>query len=156
MSDRSEICKSFSDKISDEMTGTGDTYITNLYTNVTNKLTFFEDIHDYPYVTVTPGPEQRSDQPSNFTWCVMQMYVRVFVENQDDAQGELEQIISDLEIFLDNNLALEYNKRIPGGSTTTRKTTDNTIVSITTDEGLMDPRAVGEIVVDVRYTKIRN
>lgn len=155
MSARSAICKAIADKIKAEFIEGSAIYNTNLYNNVSSKLMFWEDINDFPFVTVSPGPEQREDMPSGLSWCIMQTYIRVFVENEEDAQGQLEEIISDLETFVDKNLNIQYNIRITGGTTVTRKTIDNSIVSITTDEGLLDPKAVGEIVLDIRYEKLR-
>lgn len=155
MSARSAICKAIATKIKSEFIAGSSFYNTNMYNNVDSKTKFWEDINDYPYITISPGPEQRDDMPSGLSWCTMQTYIRVFVHDEDDAQGQLEEIISDLETFVDKNLNIQYNIRIPGGASESRKTVDNTIVSITTDEGLLNPRAVGEIVLDIRYEKLR-
>lgn len=153
MSARSEIPKAFVNKLKEALNGTGD-YVNNLYGNVTNKVTHFQDIVNYPTVTVTPGPESRDDMPSNFTMCTLEVYIRIYVQNPNDAQGELETIISDLEKFVDNNLNIEYNLITSQGSEA-KRTISNSIVSISTDEGLLDPNAIGEIILSVQYEKIR-
>lgn len=153
MSARSSIVKAISAGIKKELNGTGD-FLTNLYENVDNKVTHFDNIGSFPYVSVTPGPETREDLPSNFSWANLTVYLRIYVENSEDAQGELETIIEDLENYIDKNLQISYNVLTPQG-TQARKTVDSTIVSITTDEGLLNPNALGEIVLDVRYEKHR-
>jgi hypothetical protein len=153
MSARSGIVKAMAENMASLMTGTGD-YVNNLYANTTNRVTHFDEITDFPSISITPGPERREDMPSNFTWSTLTVYIRIYVENNDDAQGELESLISDIETFVDNNLKLTYNVVTPEGSVA-RKTVDNSIIAITTDEGLLDPNALGEVVLEVRYEKIR-
>ena len=153
MSARSGIAKAMADKMKNEINGTG-LYINNLYTNVVSKVTHFDNIDDYPFVSVSPGPETREDMPSNFTWANLTLYIRVFVDNEEDAQGQLESIISDIETFVDNNLKLSYNITTTNGLVC-QETVTNSIISISTDEGLLDPKAVGEVVLDVQYEKLR-
>ena len=153
MSARSGIVKAIAEKMRNEINGTAP-YINNLYGNVSSKVTHFDDINDYPYITVTPGPEQREDLPSAFTWSDLTVYIRIYVDNRNDAQGELEDLIADIETFVDTNLVLSYNVNTPSG-VETNQTVTNTIISITTDEGILDPKALGEIVLTVRYEKLR-
>jgi|TARA_B110000908_G_scaffold169268_1_gene226042 hypothetical protein len=153
MSARSGIAKAMSSAVSTALVGTG-IYVNNVYGNVTNKVVHFDQVNDFPYISVTPGPETREDMPANFTWATITMYIRVYVENNEDAQGELESLISDIENVIDTNLNLSYNVTTSQGLET-RKTVDNSIITITTDEGLLDPNALGEIVLEVRYEKIR-
>jgi len=153
MSARSGIAKAMSEGIAAKLNGTGD-YVNNVYNNVTNRVMHFDDIRDYPYISVTPGPEEREDMPSNFSWATLTMYIRIYVENREDAQGELESLISDIETFLDLHLNISYNITTSSGLET-NKTVDNSVLTITTDEGILDPNALGEVVISVRYEKLR-
>lgn len=153
MSARSGIAKAMSTGLGVKLNGTGK-YVNNIYNNVSNKVVHFDDINDFPYISVTPGPESREDLPSNFSWANLTVYIRIYVKNNEDAQGELESLISDVENFLDLNLKLLYNVTTFEGLQT-RTTVTNNIVGITTDEGILDPNALGEVVVDVQYEKIR-
>ena len=63
----------------------------------------------------------------------------------DSAQEQLEQLLDDVEKVLDTNRALIYN------DTNNHETTEILIASVTTDEGLLVPFAVGEINLQVRY-----
>lgn len=153
MSARSGIAKAFAEKMKTDINGTG-LFVNDLFENVASKVIHFDNIEDYPYVSVSPGPETREDLPSNLTWANLNLYIRIFVDNEDDAQGQLESIISDIETFVDNNLNLSYNITTINGSET-RNTVSNSIISISTDEGLLDPKAVGEVILDVQYEKLR-
>ena len=153
MSARSGIAKAFSEGIATALNGTG-IYVNNIYGNTTNKVVHFDSITEFPSVSITPGPEKREDMPSNFSWSNLTMYVRIYVENAEDAQGELESLITDIENFVDLNLQISYNVITPTG-TEARNTVTNSIVGISTDEGLLDPNALGEIVLDIQYEKIR-
>jgi hypothetical protein len=154
MSIRSAICKAIANELSASLNGTNPRFLTNIYGNVTNKVTHFSKIPDFPYISVTPGGETRIDQPSDFTWGFLKVNIRVFVDDPDDAQGQLETIISDIESYLDGNLNIEYTVTRPSGATT-ETTTDVVIDSIQTDEGLLDPKGLAEIAITVRYEKNR-
>lgn len=153
MSARSGIVKAMSSGIASKLNGTGD-YVNNVYGNVTNKVVHFDEITDYPYISVTPGNEKREDMPSNFSWGTLIVHIRIYVENESDAQGQLESLISDIENYVDTHLNLSYNI-ITSEGTITHQTVDNSIVSISTDEGILDPNALGEVALTVRYEKIR-
>jgi hypothetical protein len=153
MSARSGITKAIADKLAKELNGTG-FYINNVYGNVDTKVVTLDGVKEFPYISVTPGPEIRQDMPSNVSISTLKVYIRIYVENNNDPQAELESIISDVENFIDTHLNLEYNINTVAG--VEKKTTiDNTIVSISTDEGLLAPNGLGEIILDVRYEKIR-
>lgn len=153
MSARSGIPKALAEGLAEAINGQSP-YVSNLYGSVTNKVTHFDEIQSFPYVSVTPGNEIRDDMPSNLSIVDLTVYIRVFVENEADAQGELEEIISDIEDYLDRNLQIQYEVNTPSG-VVTNTTIDNTIESIGTDEGLLSPYALGEISVRIRYEKLR-
>lgn len=151
---RSAIPKALAEKMKTEINGSGD-YVNNLYGNVITKVTHFDDIQNFPTISITPGPERREDMPSHFTLCYVDLYIRVYVSDTNDAQGQLESIMSDIETFVDSNLDIEYTVAAPSSGVSTDKTISNTIVSIATDEGLLDPLALGEMILTVEYRKIR-
>jgi hypothetical protein len=153
MSSRSGITKAFASALTDSLTGSGE-YLTNLYGNVSTKVHHFEDVPSYPLVSVTPGPETRENLPSSQVWGFLTVYFRIYVRDEDDAQGQLEQIIADLEKFIDNTRLLAYNVNTPNGLEA-RNITDSNIQSITTDEGLLAPNGFGELAVTIRYEKSR-
>jgi hypothetical protein len=62
----------------------------------------------------------------------------------EDAQQLLEDLLEDVERVIDQNRVLQYDDL-------GYETTEILINSITTDEGLLAPYAVGEINLQVRY-----
>jgi hypothetical protein len=67
----------------------------------------------------------------------------VYVRSEDESQEQLETLLEDLEKCIDSNRVLSYSD--------TEETTEILVTSITTDEGLLAPYAVGEINLQVRY-----
>ncbi len=153
MSARSGIVKAFVAAIKEELNGQAP-YVSNIYKNATNNTTHFDSINNFPFISITPGSETREALPSLQTWGYLTVYFRIYVSNEDDAQGELESLISDLEIFIDKYRRLSYNV-ITHSGINNLEITDSEITSISTDEGLLAPKAVGEVAVLVRYEKNR-
>ena len=67
--------------------------------------------------------------------------------NEGDAQDALNILMEDIETVLEDNAELEYLDK----QNNTFKTQQITIVSIDTDEGVLEPLGVGEILIEVRY-----
>ncbi len=122
-------------------------YSTNLYGNAHAKLKFWDEVQDFPAIYLTPGSEQREYLPSNFAWAYLGVAVKVYCRG-DEAQEELERLLEDIETCIDANRVLVYD--LDRG----HETTEILIQSITTDEGLLAPYAVGEINLQVRYAVI--
>lgn len=153
MSVRSGVVTALKEQMSCAFDGEGD-YVNNLYENIDNKVKHFDAVEDFPYISVTAGAEFRDDMPSNITFGELTVNITVYVKSEDEAQEQLESIISDVENFLDTHLQIEYNVRTSEGSQT-YKTISNSIVSINTDEGILAPLALGQIVATYKYEKVR-
>ena len=153
MSARSAITKKLAEEVSSKLNGTG-YYQTNLYGNCGNSSKLFEQIQDFPYVSITPGPEDRREEPSRQTFADLTVYFRVYVKSEEEAQEELEAIISDLETFIDTHQRIRYNYVI-GEETLENETIQCNIAAIKTDEGLLAPYGAGEIAVNIQYEKTR-
>jgi hypothetical protein len=143
MSKRNSITKALAEKLK-TIDGTGP-YTSNLYDNSYAKLKFWDEIQDFPAVYLVPGTEVREYHPSNFTWCYLNIALKVYVRDQDDPQFELETLLHDLETCINNNRVLVYDQD------QSLETTEILIQSIMTDEGLLVPYGVGEINLQVRY-----
>lgn len=155
MSSRASIAKTIAEGIAYSFVAGSSTYNTNIFGNVKNKSTHIDSISSFPFISVTPGPEDREQLPSRQTWGTLTLYIRIYVQNPNDAQGELEEIIADVENFIDMNQRVSYNIIKPGGLIETKQTVSMDTVSIQTDEGLLDPLGLGEVTVSVRYEKNR-
>jgi len=143
MSKRNSITKALAEKLK-IIDGTAP-YTSNLYDNSYAKLKFWDEIQDFPAVYLVPGTEIREYHPADFTWCYLNIAVKVYVKNQDDPQFELETLLHDLETCINDNRVLVYDQA------NSLETTEILIQSIMTDEGLLVPYGVGEINLQVRY-----
>lgn len=142
MSRRTSIVKALVEKFK---TINGDLpYKNNLHDNAYPKLKFWDEVQDFPSVYATPGSEQREYLPGQFTWGFLGVAIKVYCKGEE-AQEELETLLEDLEHCIDSNRVLVYD------ATNNYETTEILIQSITTDEGLLAPYAVGEINLQVRY-----
>lgn len=142
MTKRTSIIKALTEKLN---TIDGQTpYKTNLSNNAYAKLKFWDEIQDFPAIYLTPGSEIREYLPSNFAWGFLGISLKVYCRGEE-AQQQLEELLEDVETCVDANRVLAYD------TITGHETTEILIQSITTDEGLLAPYAVGEINLQVRY-----
>lgn len=143
MTKRAKITQALAQKIASSLTGETP-YKTNLYGNSFAKLKFWDEIQDFPSVYMSPGMEMREYLPGDFAWGMLTISLKLYCRS-DDSQQELEQLLQDVEHCIDSNRQLVYDTE------TGEATTEILIVSITTDEGLLAPYAIGEISLQVRY-----
>ena len=120
---------------------------TNLFGNVKGKMLFLDEIEQYPKVCVVAGDETRQYQPNEFKWRFLSLDIRVYVEDQEDSQEVLALLMEDIERVIDNNDVLTYDDTISPNL----KTTSLTLQTLSTDEGVLAPLAIGEISVVCRY-----
>jgi len=119
-------------------------YRVNLFNNAYARLEFWDSVIDFPSVYLTPGSEIREYLPGDFTWGFLGISIKAYCKGEN-SQEELELLLEDIERVVDSNRVLVYD------STNNYETTEILIQSITTDEGLLMPYAVGEINLQVRY-----
>ena len=125
--------------------GTG-AFLTNVNNNVSPRLKFWDEVDDFPAIHLNTGQETREYQGGGFKDRYLTVTVRCYI-NEEDSVAALDRLLEDVETVLEDNSRLEYtNKR--GATETTQQIT---IVSIDTDEGVLDPLGVGEILIEVRY-----
>jgi hypothetical protein len=139
MSARSKIAKALVEKFK---AIDGSTSEVNLYGNVTDKMKFWDEVNDYPFVCVVPSTERREYLPGGFKWGFLAINVKVYVKAEDSI-GALESVVEEIEKVVDVNQDLFY--------TNADHTEEISITSITTDEGLLAPLGIGDIQLIVRY-----
>ena len=122
-------------------------YNSNIFNEVHGNTVFLDQIVQYPTVCVVAGDETREYQPSGFKWRFLNMDIRIYVEDAEDPQEELALLIEDIERVIDDNDVLTYDDSVSPNE----KTTSSTILTITTDEGVLSPLGIGEIAIQVRY-----
>ena len=108
---------------------------------------FLDQIQEYPKVCVVAGDEARQYQPGEFKWRFLQLDIRVYVENQEDSQEALAILMEDIERVIDDNDILAYDTTVSPNL----KTTSLTLLSLSTDEGVLAPLGIGEMTIECRY-----
>lgn len=145
MSRRRSIVVALSEKFK-EIDGTG-TYKTDISSNSFPFLRFWDECHNFPSLYIVTGSESREYLPGGFAWGFLNASIKVYCKGED-SQQELEDLLEDIETILDaTNGVIVYD------TTNLYETSEISITSITTDEGLLTPYAVGEINILIRYQK---
>lgn len=143
MSRRASIVNAFSE-ILKTIDGTS-TFKTNLFNNSFNKLKFWDEINDFPACYTIAGTETREYLPGGFAWGYLNVCIKVYTKGED-AQLLLENLLEDIENVIDGlRSVLIYD------ANNNYSTSEISITSIVTDEGLLAPYGVGEITLLVRY-----
>jgi len=141
---RQAIAEALAEKFK-EIDGTGN-YLTDLGSNVIPKLIFWDEITEYPCVNVSAGREERTYQGGGYKDRFLTVTVRCYVKEEESLLA-LERLLADIEFVIEENGRLAYQD--PYGVSQT--THDILIASIDTDEGVLAPLGVGEILLQVRY-----
>jgi len=142
MSRRTSIIKAITEKLN--LIDGATPYNVNLFQNAYAKLKFWDEVQDFPSVYLTPGTEMREYHPSDFVWGFLGVSIKVYCHGETSSE-QLENLLTDIELCIDSNRQIVYD------TTKNYSTTEILIQSITTDEGLLAPYAVGEINLQVRY-----
>lgn len=122
-------------------------YNSNTFNNVHGHMIFLDQIQEYPKICVISGDETRQYQPGEFKWRFLQLEIRVYTSNQEDSQEALAILMEDIERVIDDNDILVYDSTVDPSL----KTTSLTLLSLTTDEGVLAPLGIGEMVIECRY-----
>ena len=69
------------------------------------------------------------------------------MHSEDDVIYRLEELLEDVEAVLEDNDPLEYFD----SNNVKQSTAQTTVLSIDTDEGVLEPLGIGEIVAEIRY-----
>jgi len=141
---RSGIINALVDKLK-EINGTG-YFLTDLNENVSPRLKFWDEVEEFPAVHLNAGSETREYQTGGYKDRFMSVTLRCYVQD-DDAVQALDELMEDVETILEDSSRLEY-RDIRGKQLYTKQIT---IVSIDTDEGVLEPLGVGEMLIEVHY-----
>ena len=143
MSRRTSIVKTIAEKLKD-INGEAP-YTSNINECAYPFLKFWDEIVNYPAVYMSTGTETREYHPASFAWGYLNISLKIYTKG-DDASQQLEDILEDVEKLLDSTLGI-----IVYDTDNNYSTSEISITSITTDEGLLAPYAVGEMNILVRY-----
>jgi len=141
---RANIVRALAEKLKD-IDGSG-AFISDLQNNAHPTLKFWDEVEEFPAIHLNAGAETREYQGGGYKDRFLSITLRCYV-NEDDAQEALNVLMEDVETILEDSAQLEYFDR----QNNSFKTQQITIISIDTDEGVLDPLGVGEILIEVRY-----
>ena len=142
---RANILNALAEKLKD-IDGSGQ-FLTDLQNNVHPRLKFWDQVDQFPAVHLNAGPETREYQGGGFKDRFLSITVRCYVQDEEDATEGLNLLMEDIETVLEDNSRLAYTD----AQNNSFNTQQITILSINTDEGVLEPLAVGEITIEVRY-----
>jgi len=110
------------------------------------RIKFWDEVVEFPAVHVSAGAETREYEGAGFKFRYLTLTFRCYV-NEEDAVEALEALLEDVETVIEDNNPITYTDSL--GNTAT--TVQNTIISIDTDEGVLEPLGIGEIVAEIQY-----
>ena len=123
----------------------GDGYKSDLSGSIAPRMKFWDEVDSFPCLHMASGTETREYYGGGQKWRFLTVTIRIYV-NADDPITELEELLEDVETVLDDAGQFDYST-----TTGTQQVTQVTIVSISTDEGALQPLGVGEMIVEIRY-----
>ena len=125
--------------------GTG-AFLTDVAGNVSPRLKFWDEVEEFPAIHLNAGSETREYQAGGFKDRFLSITVRCYVQDEDSVLA-LDELLEDVETVLEDNSRLQYKDRTGAN----QYTQQITIVSVDTDEGVLEPLGVGELQIEVRY-----
>ena len=118
----------------------------NVNENVSPRLKFWDEVEEFPAIHLNAGSETRQYQAGGYKDRFLTITIRCYVSD-DDAVSALDELLEDVETVVEENSRLLYKDR----NNADQYTQQITVVSIDTDEGVLEPLGVGEMLVEVRY-----
>lgn len=143
MSRRTSIVKAITERL--KIINGEPPYKVNLFECSYSKLRFWDEVSNFPSVYCVAGTESREYMPAAFAWGFLNVSLKIYCKGED-SQVELEELLEDIENVLDSTVG-----RLVYDTNNQYETAEISITSITTDEGLLSPYAVGEMNLLIRY-----
>jgi|TARA_B110000444_G_C18646753_1_gene504114 hypothetical protein len=141
---RQNIVKALAEKLKG-INGLG-SFLTDVGQNVETRLKFWDEINTFPAIHLNSGSETREYLAHGQKTRFLTITIRLYVESED-APLALDRLFEDTETVIESNSRLLYTDS-QGNSQFTQQIT---IISIDTDEGVLEPLGVGEMLIEVRY-----
>ena len=128
-----------------EINQTGD-FLTDVFDNVHPRLKFWDEVDTFPALHLNAGSETREYQGGGYKDRFLNLTIRCYVK-ETDAVDALDKLLEDVETVIEANGRLAYTDK----QGVVQHTHDIVIISIETDEGVLEPFGVGEVLLQVRY-----
>ena len=111
------------------------------------RLKFWDEVTEFPSVHLNAGRETRTYDGGGFKFRYLTITLRCYVEDNEDSVGALDALLEDIETVLEAKDPLTYYDK----NGVSHNTVQTSILSVDTDEGVLDPLGVGEIAIEVQY-----
>ena len=141
---RANIVNALADKFK-TINGSG-RMLSDVEDNVFPLLKFWDEVEEFPAIHLNAGSETREYQGGGYKDRFLAVTVRCYV-NEENAQDALNALMEDVETVVEENSNLQYFD----AQNNEFSVQQITVVSIDTDEGVLEPLGVGELVIEVRY-----
>jgi hypothetical protein len=141
---RQGIVDAIVDKLK-QIDGSGQ-YHTDIMNNVSPRLKFWDEVEEFPAVHLNAGREAREYLTGGVKNRFLTVTLRCYV-NEEDAVNALDALLEDVETVLEDNSGMTYTDKL-GVSQGIQQIT---VLSIDTDEGVLEPMGVAEMTAEVRY-----
>ena len=112
-------------------------FLTDVYDNVHPRLKFWDEVDTFPAIHLNAGSESREYQGGGYKDRFLTVTVRCYVK-ETDAVEALDKLLEDVETVVDRQGNQQF-------------TLDILVISIDTDEGVLEPFGVGEMQLQVHY-----
>ena len=142
---RSNILDALVVKLKD-IDGSG-AFLTDVANNVHPRLKFWDEVVEFPAVHLNAGGETRLYQAGGYKDRFLNVVIRCYVSDEENATEVLNLLMEDIETVIEENSRLKYYDK----QNNEYNAQQLSIVSINTDEGVLEPLGVGEIQIEVRY-----
>ena len=121
-------------------------FLTDVGENVHPRLKFWDEIDEFPALHLNAGSETRDYRTAGVRDRFLTISIRCYVQDED-AQEALNELMEDVETVVEDNSRLAYTDKLNA----VHYTQQITVISIDTDEGVLEPLGVGELLLEVRY-----
>ena len=121
-------------------------FLTDVFDNVHPRLKFWDEVDTFPALHLNAGSETREYQGGGYKDRFLNITIRCYVK-EVDATEALDKLLEDVETVIEDNGRLSYIDK----QGVTQFTNDMVIISIETDEGVLEPFGVGEVLLQVHY-----
>ena len=121
-------------------------YFTNLDQNVSPRLKFWDEVEEFPAIHLNAGSETRQYQGGGMKDRFLSITIRCYVK-EEDSVAALDALLEDVETVIEEHSRLKYKDR----NNVDQYTQQITVISLDTDEGVLEPLGVGEMLIEVRY-----
>jgi hypothetical protein len=114
--------------------------------SVEPRLKFWDEIEEFPAIHINAGSETREYLGAGEKFRYLTLTFRCYV-NEDDPVEALEKLMEDVETVIETHNPITYTDNLGN----VQSTIQTSILSIDTDEGVLDPFGIGEIITTVQY-----